>query len=184
MRQREGEATGAITRQPQSTPKVTPSRPVQPPSKRNIFKQPQPVAGEARQREGAPGGREGGQRGGAPAGGEDRRRERVPERNSREPSPSAAEKLQLQMAMMLMNINNRLGNTSTSAPPIPRSNLKLQALQLPSVKRTASGEVSPREYHLWKYAVSHTISQNGISEQDILIPVSYTHLTLPTIYSV
>merc|ERR1711994_1173781 len=56
LRQREGEATGAITRQPQSTPKVTPSRPVQPPSKRNIFKQPQPVAGEARQREGAPGG--------------------------------------------------------------------------------------------------------------------------------
>ena len=32
LRQREGEAMGAITRQPQSTPKVTPSRPVQPPS--------------------------------------------------------------------------------------------------------------------------------------------------------
>ena len=81
--------------------------------------------------------------------------------------------------MMLMNINNRLGSTSTSAPPTPRSNLKLQALQLPSVKRTASGEVSPREYHLWKYAVSHTISQNGISEQDILIHYSNNSKLLP-----
>ena len=95
LRQREGEATGAITKRPQSTPKDTPSRPLEPPSRRNIFKQPPTAGGEARQREGAP------------AGGEARQRERAPERNSREPSPSAAEKLQLQMARMLMNINNR-----------------------------------------------------------------------------
>ena len=155
LRQREGEATGAITKRPQSTPKDTPSRPLEPPPRRNIFRQPPPVEREARQRE------------------------RAPERNPGEPGPSAAEKLQLEMAMMLMKINNRLDSTSTSAPPPPRSNLKLQALQLPSVKRTASGEVSPREYHLWKYAVAHTISQNGISEQDILIHYSNNSKLLP-----
>ena len=178
-RQREGEATGAITKQPQSTPKATPYRPVQPPSKRNIFKQPQPVAGGARQREGAPVAGEAEQREGATGGRENRRRERAPERNSRESSPSAAEKLQLQMAMMLMNINKQLGNRSTSAPPAPRSNLKLQAVQLPSVKRTASGEVSPREYHIWKHNVSHTISHNGISEEDILIHYANNTKLLP-----
>ena len=155
LRQRAGEATGAITKRPQSTPRDTPPRPLETPPRRNIFRQPTPGEGEARQRE------------------------RAPERNPGERGPSAAEKLQLEMAIMLAKINNRLESTSTSAPPPPRSNLKLQALQLPSVKRTASGEVTPREYHLWKYAVAHTISQNGISEQDILIHYSNNSKLLP-----
>ena len=81
--------------------------------------------------------------------------------------------------MMLMNINKQLGNRSTSAPPAPRSNLKLQAVQLPSVRRTAQGEVSPREYHIWKHNVSHTIAHNGISEEDILIHYSNNTKLLP-----
>merc|ERR1712016_145698 len=81
--------------------------------------------------------------------------------------------------MMLMNINKQLGNRSTSAPSAPRSNLKLQAVQLPSVKRTALGEVSSREYHIWKHNVSHTISHNGISEEDILIHYANNTKLLP-----
>ena len=78
-----------------------------------------------------------------------------------------------------MNINKQMGNRSTSAPPAPRSNLKLQAVQLPSVRRTAQGEVSPREYHIWKHNVSHTIAHNGISEEDILIHYSNNTKLLP-----
>ena len=49
LRQRAGEATGAITKRPQSTPRDTPSRPLETPPRRNIFRQPTPVEGEARQ---------------------------------------------------------------------------------------------------------------------------------------
>ena len=102
LKQRAGEATGAIKKRPQSIPRDTPSRPLEAPPRRNIFRQPTPVEEEAR------------------------KQERTHGRDPREHGPSAADRLQLEMAIMLAKINNRLENTSNSAPPPPRSGLKLQ----------------------------------------------------------
>ena len=135
--------TGAIRKQPRhSTPKETPARkPVDLLPRKNLME----ARGEQARAE-----EEIKEQGGA---WERERTNRAYQRAPRDYGPSPSDALQLEMAKILERISSKLENPPAAAPP-PRSGLKLQALQLPTVKKNSSGDVSPKDFYLWKFSVA------------------------------
>jgi len=78
--------------------------------------------------------------------------------------------LEMLTSQLMRTQNNRQSGTSS---------IKLPQLTLPSIKRSASGEVGARAYFSWKANLAHSIHNHGIDPNAILLLYSTNEKLLP-----
>ena len=105
--------------------------------------------------------------------GEQRAREESFRRTSTSPSHDH------QIAKILEKLTDRLDRPGQARGFNAPSSLKMPALQLPTIRRSANNDVTARSYFQWKISLSTVISLHGVSPDAILIHYATTPKLLP-----
>ena len=84
-----------------------------------------------------------------------------------------------QIAKILEKLTDRLDRPGQARGYNAPSSLKMPALQLPTIRRSANNDVTARSYFQWKISLSTVISLHGVSPDAILIHYATTPKLLP-----
>ena len=84
-----------------------------------------------------------------------------------------------QIAKILEKLTDRLDRPGHARGFNSPSSLKMPALQLPTIRRSANNDVTARSYFQWKISLSTVISLHGVSPDAILIHYATTPKLLP-----
>ena len=93
---------------------------------------------------------------------------------------------QLEIAKILEKLTTRLDQPPVRANPPQHNNqqssLKMPSLVLPSIRRSATNEVTARSYFSWKLALSTVVNLHGVNPDSVLICYATTPKLLPEEY--